>query len=94
MIRAGDAEVVVAGGMESMTNAPYLLPKAREGSRLGDTEMLDSMIHDGLWSRSTTATWGRGPTRSAPNSGSPERTRTPGRRVRTIARTMPGMRGV
>jgi acetyl-CoA C-acetyltransferase len=49
MIRAGDLEVAVAGGMESMTNAPFVLPKAREGSRLGDTEMLDSMIHDGLW---------------------------------------------
>ena len=50
MIRAGELEVVVAGGMESMTNAPYLLPKAREGSRLGERPMLDSMIHDGLWS--------------------------------------------
>ena len=49
MIRAGDLEIAVAGGMESMTNAPFVLPKAREGSRLGDTEMLDSMIHDGLW---------------------------------------------
>ena len=49
MIRAGELEIAVAGGMESMTNAPFVLPKAREGSRLGDTEMLDSMIHDGLW---------------------------------------------
>jgi len=49
MIRAGDLEIAVAGGMESMTNAPFVLPKAREGSRLGDTQMLDSMIHDGLW---------------------------------------------
>ena len=49
MIRAGDLEIAVAGGMESMTNAPFILPNAREGSRLGDTEMLDSMIHDGLW---------------------------------------------
>ena len=49
MIRAGEVEVVVAGGMESMTNAPYLLPKAREGARLGDTPMVDSMIRDGLW---------------------------------------------
>jgi acetyl-CoA C-acetyltransferase len=49
MIRAGDREIAVAGGMESMTNAPFVLPNAREGSRLGDTEMLDSMIHDGLW---------------------------------------------
>ena len=44
MIRAGDIEVAVAGGMESMTNAPYLLPKGREGARLGDAELIDSMI--------------------------------------------------
>ena len=50
MIRAGELEVVVAGGMESMTNAPYLIPKARDGARLGDVPMLDAMIHDGLWS--------------------------------------------
>ena len=50
MIRAGEIEVAVAGGMESMTNAPYVLPKGREGSRLGDAELIDSMIHDGLWS--------------------------------------------
>ena len=50
MIRAGELEIVVAGGMESMTNAPFLIPKARDGSRLGDSPMLDSMVHDGLWS--------------------------------------------
>jgi acetyl-CoA C-acetyltransferase len=50
MIRAGEIEVAVAGGMESMTNAPYVVPKARVGSRLGDAELIDSMIHDGLWS--------------------------------------------
>jgi acetyl-CoA C-acetyltransferase len=49
MIAAGDAEVVVAGGMESMTNAPYLLPGARAGYRMGNTEVIDSMIKDGLW---------------------------------------------
>jgi acetyl-CoA C-acetyltransferase len=49
MIQSGDAEVVVAGGMESMTNAPYLLPKAREGYRMGNGELVDSMIGDGLW---------------------------------------------
>ena len=48
-IRCGDAEVVIAGGMESMSNAPYLLPKARNGYRLGHGELLDSMIKDGLW---------------------------------------------
>ena len=49
MINAGDAEVVVAGGMESMTNAPYLLPKARAGYRMGNGQLVDSLIHDGLW---------------------------------------------
>jgi acetyl-CoA C-acetyltransferase len=48
-IQLGDAEVVVAGGMESMTNAPYLVPNAREGYRLGNGVLVDSMIHDGLW---------------------------------------------
>src|SRR6266508_4183194 len=53
MIRAGEVDVVVAGGMESMTRAPYVLPSAREGSRLGHAEMVDTMIHDGLWSTFT-----------------------------------------
>jgi acetyl-CoA C-acetyltransferase len=48
-VATGDADVVVAGGMESMSNAPYLLPKAREGLRLGHGELVDSMVHDGLW---------------------------------------------
>lgn len=53
MIRAGEVEVVVAGGMESMSEAPYLVPKARFGVRMGDAAMVDSMIHDGLWSTFT-----------------------------------------
>ncbi len=48
-IQLGDSEIVVAGGMESMTNAPYLLRNAREGYRLGNGTLLDAMIHDGLW---------------------------------------------
>jgi acetyl-CoA C-acetyltransferase len=48
-INAGDARVVVAGGMESMSNAPYLLPGARNGYRFGDATLLDAMIRDGLW---------------------------------------------
>jgi acetyl-CoA C-acetyltransferase len=48
LIRAGDYEVVLAGGMESMSNAPYLLPKARWGARMGDASMIDAMMHDGL----------------------------------------------
>ena len=53
LIRAGEVEVVVAGGMESMSLAPYLLPRARDGVRLGHAELIDSMIHDGLWSTFT-----------------------------------------
>jgi acetyl-CoA C-acetyltransferase len=48
-ILVGDAEVLVAGGMESMTNAPYCLPKARGGYRMGNGEIVDTMIYDGLW---------------------------------------------
>jgi len=48
-IRCGDTEVVIAGGMESMSNAPYLLKNARSGQRLGHDKMIDSLIHDGLW---------------------------------------------
>ncbi len=48
-IQCGDAGLIVAGGCESMTNAPYLLPKARQGYRMGNGELIDAMIHDGLW---------------------------------------------
>jgi acetyl-CoA C-acetyltransferase len=48
-IQTGNSEVVVAGGMESMTNAPYLLPQARKGYRLGNAQIVDSMVSDGLW---------------------------------------------
>jgi acetyl-CoA C-acetyltransferase len=48
-IRAGDARILIAGGMESMSNAPYLLPKAREGYRMGHGEVIDCMVRDGLW---------------------------------------------
>ncbi len=48
-IKAGDGELFVAGGMESMSNAPYLLPKARTGYRMGNAEMIDAVVHDGLW---------------------------------------------
>ncbi|KAA0230760.1 hypothetical protein EDM76_11330 [bacterium] len=49
MIRAGDRDVVVAGGMESMSLAPYALPKAREGLRMGNAQVIDTMVNDGLW---------------------------------------------
>jgi acetyl-CoA C-acetyltransferase len=48
-IQTGNSTLVVAGGMESMTNAPYILPQARKGYRLGDAKIVDSMVHDGLW---------------------------------------------
>jgi acetyl-CoA C-acetyltransferase len=48
-IAVGDAEIVVAGGMESMSNAPYLLPNARKGLRMGDATLVDSLLKDGLW---------------------------------------------
>ncbi len=48
-IATGDIEIAVAGGMESMSNCPYLMPKAREGARLGNAPLVDSMINDGLW---------------------------------------------
>jgi acetyl-CoA C-acetyltransferase len=48
-IQTGDIEIAVAGGMESMSNCPYLLPRVREGLRMGDGKVIDSMIHDGLW---------------------------------------------
>src|SRR5947208_1669851 len=53
LIRAGEVEVVVAGGMESMSHAPYLIPGARWGQRMGNAEIVDSMIYDGLWSTFT-----------------------------------------
>jgi len=48
-IQTGNSNIVVAGGMESMTNAPYLLPQARKGYRLGNAQVIDAMVHDGLW---------------------------------------------
>lgn len=48
-IQVGDADIIVAGGMENMSSAPYLLPKARSGYRMGNGEIIDSMIKDGLW---------------------------------------------
>src|SRR6516162_6936165 len=48
-VQTENSSIVVAGGMESMTNAPYLLPQARQGYRLGNAQVIDSMVHDGLW---------------------------------------------
>jgi acetyl-CoA C-acetyltransferase len=58
MIRAGECEIVVAGGMESMTNAPHLLPKSRDGFKYGDTTLVDSMAHDALFDQVTNQAMG------------------------------------
>jgi acetyl-CoA C-acetyltransferase len=58
MIRAGEHEIVVAGGMESMTRAPHLLPKSREGFKYGDTTLVDSMAYDALYDQATTQAMG------------------------------------
>ena len=69
MIAAGDAEVVVAGGMESMTSAPHLLPGARRGFRLGDATMVDAMLHDGLTCPFDHCSMGEGTERYVRSSG-------------------------
>ena len=56
-IAVGDIEIVVAGGMESMSNAPYLVRGARDGFRMGHQELLDSMVSDGLWCAFEQCTW-------------------------------------
>ena len=61
LIDAGAQRVVVAGGMESMTNAPYLLLRAREGYRMGNSTVVDAMINDGLWEASTASPWAAPP---------------------------------
>ena len=58
-VQAGNAEIVVAGGMENMTRAPYLLEKAREGYRLGPGEVTDSLVKDGFWDRHENFQWER-----------------------------------
>ena len=69
MIAAGDADVVVAGGMESMTNAPYLLPEGRNGMGMGSATVLDAMIHDGLWCAFDNGHMGDGTERDAASAG-------------------------
>ena len=87
MIRAGDVQVVVAGGMESMSNAPYVLKKARFGYRLGDGTLIDLMTHDGLTSTLRhRSTWSSRRHSSRGSSASRVRSRTSGRCARTSAR--------
>ncbi len=70
MIRSGQADIVVAGGMESMTNAPYLLPGARDGYRIGDQTVVDSMMHDGLFCAFDACSMGLGTERYNAAAGS------------------------
>lgn len=69
LIQSGQAEIVVAGGMESMTNAPYLLPDARAGMRLGDRKVVDSMMHDGLFCAFDQVAMGAGTEKYAASAG-------------------------
>jgi acetyl-CoA C-acetyltransferase len=69
MIQAGEAEIVVAGGMESMTNAPYLLPGARAGYRIGDQTVVDSMMYDGLFCAFDQCAMGAGTEKYAASAG-------------------------
>jgi acetyl-CoA C-acetyltransferase len=69
MIASGDAEIVVAGGMESMTNAPYLLPGARSGYRIGDQSVIDSMMYDGLFCAFDQCAMGAGTEKYASSTG-------------------------
>jgi acetyl-CoA C-acetyltransferase len=69
MIQAGQADIVVAGGMESMTNAPYLLPGARAGYRIGDQKVVDSMMYDGLWCAFDACAMGAGTEKYAASAG-------------------------
>ena len=71
LIQAGEAEVVVAGGMESMTNAPYLLPDARAGMRMGDKSVVDSMMYDGLFCAFDECAMGLGTEKYAASAGLP-----------------------
>jgi acetyl-CoA C-acetyltransferase len=69
MIQNGDADIVVAGGMESMTNAPYLLPGARAGYRIGDQKVVDSMMYDGLFCAFDQCAMGAGTEKYAASAG-------------------------
>src|SRR5680860_1138754 len=69
MIQAGDADIVVAGGMESMTNTPYLLPGARGGYRLGDQSVIDSLMYDGLFCAFDQCAMGAGTQKYAASAG-------------------------
>jgi acetyl-CoA C-acetyltransferase len=72
LIRLGEIETAIAGGMESMRNAPYLLPRSRRGDRLGDADLVDAMVHEDSGQRSTDSTWASRPMKSTPPLASRE----------------------
>ncbi|HUS60652.1 MAG TPA: acetyl-CoA C-acyltransferase, partial [Acidimicrobiales bacterium] len=75
MIASGDADIVIAGGMESMTRAPYLLPEARSGYRFGDAKLVDSMMHDGLFCAFDVCAMGAGTEKYTKAAGGIDRAR-------------------
>lgn len=75
MIQAGEADLVIAGGMESMTNAPYLLPGARAGYRLGDANVIDSLMYDGLFCAFDQCAMGAGTEKYSKNNSAVTRSR-------------------
>ncbi len=93
LIRAGDYDVILAGGMESMSNAPYLLPKARWGARMGDMPALDAMMHDGLLDAFEHVNMIRFGTEARKSSISPAKSKTNGRSEATSAPPRRPMKG-
>ena len=94
MIQAGEADIVVAGGMESMTNAPYLLPGARAGYRIGDQTVVDSMMYDGLFCAFDQCAMGAGTEKYAAAAGLDRELAGPGGRpTRTSAPPGPSRTG-
>ena len=88
-IRAGDAEIVVAGGMESMNRAPYLAARRAVRLRLGNGELIDATVHDGLWCAIEDCHMGTHAERVAIKDASAARTRTPSRSRATRRRSPP-----
>jgi len=95
-IRCGDAEVVIAGGMENMSLAPYVMPGARTGLRMGHGKIVDTMIQDGLWDAFTaaTTTWVSPPRIWWRNTACPARSRTPSPPPRSRRPQRPSKPGV
>ena len=94
LIRAGEFEIVVAGGQESMTQAPHLLAKSREGFKYGDVTMTDHMAYDGLFCAFDQVAMGARRRSTTTATGSPARSRTRSRRARTSGPPRPSKKGI